>query len=79
MDPLKVGKWFISLGGYSFVGIRIPKGEAWPYPHEQATSSPPTKLPDLEASFPFLKTFQKWIGMGMISIPASIGDVPGLR
>ena len=78
MHPHKVEKWFISLGGSSFVGTRSPKGEARPYPHEQATSFLPTKLPDLEDSFPFLKTFQKWTCTGMNSIPMPIGTAPVL-
>ena len=34
MDPLKVGKWAIPLGGSNFVGTKSPKGEAWIYPQE---------------------------------------------
>lgn len=53
MDPLKVGKRLISLGDSSFVGIRGPREEAWPYLDQQTSSSPLSKLLGHEASFPF--------------------------
>ena len=57
MDPPMMGKRFISLGGYSFVGTRGPKEETQPYPDQQTSSSPltRTKLLVHEASFPFLQ------------------------
>ena len=41
MDPLKVGKWVIPLGGSIFLGTKNPKGEARLYHQEQTTISPP--------------------------------------
>ena len=41
MDPLKVGKWVIPLGGSTFVGTKSPKGEYHLYPQEQTTKSLP--------------------------------------
>lgn len=44
MDPLRMGKRIISFGGSSFIGTRGPREEARPYPNQETSNYPFSKV-----------------------------------